>query len=215
MDGIADHVSGALLAFGAAGHQRSIPNLRTICPSASTLIRFAPFGAVAFMASVEASSKVLTDRRRNSSFLVSLPTPCQPLGKLLRTHSFCAPLLLRTNIPQSDLGCARAKFKLSHYHNSLLPLSATFGLDHFEGQSWLGLHRHLPMTIIAYAFLQNHRFAKERREKASIGRRLNQVCQRCVTPSPISCFDGRLSDVRPAENRSDRDNSVNDRPKWC
>lgn len=27
------------------------------------------------------------------------------------------------------------------------------GLDHFEGRSWTGLHRHALMTMIAYAFL--------------------------------------------------------------
>ena len=26
------------------------------------------------------------------------------------------------------------------------------GLDHFEGRSWTGLHRHALMTMIAYAF---------------------------------------------------------------
>jgi len=31
------------------------------------------------------------------------------------------------------------------------------GLDHFEGRSWIGLHRHALMTMIAYAFLQSRR----------------------------------------------------------
>ena len=31
------------------------------------------------------------------------------------------------------------------------------GLDHFEGRSWIGLHRHALMTMIAYAFLQSCR----------------------------------------------------------
>ena len=31
------------------------------------------------------------------------------------------------------------------------------GLDHFEGRSWPGLHRHALMTMIAYAFLQHRR----------------------------------------------------------
>ncbi|HEX9966541.1 MAG TPA: IS701 family transposase [Solirubrobacterales bacterium] len=31
------------------------------------------------------------------------------------------------------------------------------GLDHFEGRSWTGLHRHALMTMIAFAFLQNRR----------------------------------------------------------
>src|SRR6516165_8202560 len=29
------------------------------------------------------------------------------------------------------------------------------GLDHFEGRSWQGLHRHALMAMIAYAFLQH------------------------------------------------------------
>ena len=33
------------------------------------------------------------------------------------------------------------------------------GLDHFEGRSWQGLHRHGLMTMIAYAFLQHRRLA--------------------------------------------------------
>ena len=31
------------------------------------------------------------------------------------------------------------------------------GLDHFEGRSWHGLHRHALMTMIAFAFLQHRR----------------------------------------------------------
>ena len=38
-------------------------------------------------------------------------------------------------------------------------------LDHFEGRSWQGLHRHALMTMIAYAFLQHRRLTKRRREK--------------------------------------------------
>ena len=39
------------------------------------------------------------------------------------------------------------------------------GLDHFEGRSWQGLHRHALMTMIAYTFLQHRRLAAARREK--------------------------------------------------
>lgn len=39
------------------------------------------------------------------------------------------------------------------------------GLDHFEGRSWQGLHRHALMTMIAYAFLQYRRLNTARREK--------------------------------------------------
>ncbi len=44
-------------------------------------------------------------------------------------------------------------------------LKEELGLDHFEGRSWLGLHRHALMTMIAFAFLQHRRLKKVRRGK--------------------------------------------------
>ena len=41
------------------------------------------------------------------------------------------------------------------------------GLDHFEGRSWTGLHRHALMTMIAYAFLQSRRLIAAGRKKKS------------------------------------------------
>jgi len=52
-------------------------------------------------------------------------------------------------------------------------LKEELGLDHFEGRSWIGLHRHALMTMIAYAFLQSRRLTqagggkKNRRPTAS------------------------------------------------
>jgi SRSO17 transposase len=39
-------------------------------------------------------------------------------------------------------------------------LREELGLDHFEGRSWHGLHRHALMTMIAYAYLQTRRLAE-------------------------------------------------------
>jgi SRSO17 transposase len=39
------------------------------------------------------------------------------------------------------------------------------GLDHFEGRSWTGLHRHALMTMLAFAFLQHRRLATAERGK--------------------------------------------------
>ena len=44
-------------------------------------------------------------------------------------------------------------------------LKEELGLDHFEGRSWQGLHRHILMTMIAYAFLQHRRLTKVKRGK--------------------------------------------------
>jgi SRSO17 transposase len=44
-------------------------------------------------------------------------------------------------------------------------LKEELGLDHFEGRSWQGLHRHALMTMIAYAFLQYRRLKTAKREK--------------------------------------------------
>ena len=46
-------------------------------------------------------------------------------------------------------------------------LKEELGLDHFEGRSWIGLHRHALMTMIAYAFLQTRRLKAAGRKKKS------------------------------------------------
>jgi SRSO17 transposase len=46
-------------------------------------------------------------------------------------------------------------------------LKEELGLDHFEGRSWTGLHRHTLMTMIAYAFLQSRRLKAAGRKKKS------------------------------------------------
>ena len=65
-------------------------------------------------------------------------------------------------------------------------LKEELGLDHFEGRSWQGLHRHALMTMIAYAFLQHRRLTKARRGKRSMGHRLNQACPPSDAPSSTS-----------------------------
>jgi SRSO17 transposase len=47
-------------------------------------------------------------------------------------------------------------------------LEEELGLDHFEGRSWTGLHRHALMAMIAFCFLQHLRL-KERGEKRGRG----------------------------------------------
>src|SRR5712671_5936181 len=52
-------------------------------------------------------------------------------------------------------------------------LKEKLGLDHFEGRSWQGLHRHALMTMIAYAFLQHRHLTQVGRKKESTDRRLS------------------------------------------
>ncbi len=56
------------------------------------------------------------------------------------------------------------------------------GLDHFEGRSWQGLHRHALMTMIAYAFLQHHRLAQAKRGKKN---------RRTATSTKLACCTPR------------------------
>ena len=46
-------------------------------------------------------------------------------------------------------------------------LKEELGLDHFEGRSWTGIHRHALMTMIAHAFLQSRRLKAAGRKKRS------------------------------------------------
>ena len=51
-------------------------------------------------------------------------------------------------------GAIKARWVCEQAHQQL---KEELGLDHFEGRSWTGLHRHALMTMIAYAFLQSRR----------------------------------------------------------
>jgi SRSO17 transposase len=46
-------------------------------------------------------------------------------------------------------------------------LKQELGLGHFEGRSWIGLHRHALMTCMAFAYLQHRRLAEHRRRTSS------------------------------------------------
>jgi SRSO17 transposase len=51
-------------------------------------------------------------------------------------------------------GAIKARWVCEQAHQQM---KEELGLDHFEGRSWTGLHRHALMTMIAYAFLQSRR----------------------------------------------------------
>jgi SRSO17 transposase len=47
-------------------------------------------------------------------------------------------------------------------------LKGELGLDHFEGRSWTGLHRHALMTMIAFCFLQHLRLGERGKKRRRI-----------------------------------------------
>lgn len=61
-------------------------------------------------------------------------------------------------------GAIKARWICEQAHQQL---KEELGLDHFEGRSWAGLHRHGLMTMIAYAFLQTRRLTMVGRKKKS------------------------------------------------
>ena len=74
------------------------------------------------------------------------------------------------------------------------------GLDHFEGRSWRGLHRHALLTLIAYLFLQHLRLqaAKGGKKETPAGHHHNPAyrpsgaCCLIIWRTPCTC------DVRSA-----------------
>ena len=71
-------------------------------------------------------------------------------------------------------------------------LKEELGLDHFEGRSWIGLHRHALMSMIAYAFLQSRRLKAAGRKKKSRGT--------AATTQHASCQAGHPRPLPPTPN---------------
>ncbi len=62
---------------------------------------------------------------------------------------------LPADTPLDELAATiKARWVCEQAHQQL---KEELGLDHFEGRSWIGLHRHALMTMIAFAFLQHLR----------------------------------------------------------
>lgn len=73
---------------------------------------------------------------------------------------------LPADTPIKDVaGAIKARWICEQAHQQL---KEELGLDHFEGRSWTGLHRHALMTMIAYAFLQTRRLAQTGRKKKTL-----------------------------------------------
>jgi len=66
-------------------------------------------------------------------------------------------------------------------------LKEELGLDHFEGRSWTGLHRHALMAMIAFAFLQHLRLRErgKKRRRRTVGAATPADLAR--GPAPAAC----------------------------
>src|SRR5262249_27816924 len=81
-------------------------------------------------------------------------------------------------------------------------LKEELGLDHFEGRSWQGLHRHALMTMIAYAFLQHRRLAQARRKKKNQWAAASANFARC-TPCHPRALRSTTAAAMPALSKMD------------
>ncbi len=81
-------------------------------------------------------------------------------------------------------------------------LKEELGLDHFEGRSWQGLHRHALMTMIAYAFLQHRRLAQAGGKKRINGPPPQPSLPAIRQPTSNASYDHDLNDARTAKDKS-------------
>ena len=81
-------------------------------------------------------------------------------------------------------------------------LKEELGLDHFEGRSWQGLHRHALMTMLAFAFLQHRRLKTARRGKINqwTAASTKLAVRPSATPSSPSSLNCHRNDARTVEN---------------
>jgi SRSO17 transposase len=68
------------------------------------------------------------------------------------------------NLPASAskkeiVGALKARWACEQAHQQM---KEELGLDHFEGRSWLGLHHHAVLTMIAFGFLQQLRLTENK-----------------------------------------------------
>jgi SRSO17 transposase len=112
------------------------------------------------------------ERRLNAIEICS--RRCQPFVDFSRldrdkavANTGCQEKYYLANLPaKTDLRTLAATIKARWIcEQAHQQMKEELGLDHFEGRSWQGLHRHALMTMIAYAFLQHRRLTTARRKK--------------------------------------------------
>jgi len=85
-----------------------------------------------------------------------------------------------TNTPRRTLVRAiKARWGCEQAHQQL---KDELGLDHYEGRSWLGLHHHALLTMIAFTYLQHRRLTSALRA----GEKTGTQYTRSATPAIIT-----------------------------
>lgn len=88
------------------------------------------------------------------------------------------------------IGAIKARWACEQAHQQL---KEELGLDHFEGRSWTGLHRHALMTCIACTYLQHLRLAGQPRQER--GEKAGPPARTAADPEPTRRAPGH---PRPA-----------------
>jgi SRSO17 transposase len=84
------------------------------------------------------------------------------------------------NTPRRTLVRAiKARWACEQAHQQL---KDELGLDHYEGRSWLGLHHHALLTMIAFSYLQHRRLASA----LQAGKKTGIQCTRSTTSTIIT-----------------------------
>jgi SRSO17 transposase len=89
---------------------------------------------------------------------------------------------LPADTPLEELAATiKARWACEQAHQQL---KEELGLDHFEGRSWTGLHRHALMTLIAFAFLQHLRLRERGKKRRRIAPRTPTTADPAGDPAP-------------------------------
>jgi SRSO17 transposase len=74
-------------------------------------------------------------------------------------RKFYLASLPATTSSKKIVGAIKARWSCEQMHQQV---KEELGLDHFEGRSWLGLHHHAVLTMIAFAFLLHLRLTENK-----------------------------------------------------
>ncbi len=152
---------------GAPGYQQTGRRHAGPCQMAHHQLAYRHQGKAQGAFCCGSRASCLMDHRSGSGTRGNSISPGKRLGSSANTvrrekKYYLANLPAKADLP-TLAATVKARWICEQAHQQL---KEELGLDHFEGRSWQGLHRHALMTVvIAYAFLQYRRLKTARREK--------------------------------------------------